>query len=289
MADEMTDHASSRPAELEVVSREPAGERPGRPALLFVHGLAGAAWIWEEAWLARAAAAGWSAHAVSLRGHGASAGREHRWRISLADYVRDVQQVASGLPEPPVLVAHSLGAVVVGRVIARQPVPAVVMLVPVAVTHGLGTLVHNVPRIPGQVVRMVAGQPLRLRTDDILNVLAARDPGQAQGYIARLNDEPPVPQYQLAFHGPPGRPVGDPPVLVYGAEHDQLVPRGDAERTAAYYGTTVRVLPGTGHYVMLDAARDEVLDTVLADLAAALHLDPNRRNQGRDHPRLQHG
>lgn len=264
--------------ELEVVSREPAHARPGLPPLLFVHGLAGAAWIWEEAWLGRAASAGWSAHAVSLRGHGRSAGREHRWRISLADYVRDVQQVASGLPQPPVLVAHSLGAVVVGRVVARQHVPAVVMLAPVAVTHGLGTLGHNIPRIPGQLVRMVAGQPLRLTSDDILNVLAARDPGQAQRYIARLDDEPPVPQYQLAFHAPPGPPVGDPPVLVYGAEHDRLVPHADAARTAAYYGTTVRVLPGSGHYVMLDAARDQVLDTVLADLAAAVNPDADPRD-----------
>lgn len=266
------------PVDVEVVSREPADAVPGRPPLLFVHGLGGAAWIWEEAWLGRAADAGWSAHAVSLRGHGASAGREHRWRISLADYVRDVRQVASALPEPPVLVAHSLGAVVVGQVIARQPVPAVVMLVPVAVTHGFGTLAHNLPRIPGQMLRMVAGQPLRLSADDILNVLAARDPAQAHRYIARLDDEPPVPQYQLAFHVPPGPPRGDPPVLVYGAEHDRLVPTRDAERTAAYYGTTVRELPGTGHYVMLDDARDTALDTVLADLDAVLDLDAHHRD-----------
>jgi pimeloyl-ACP methyl ester carboxylesterase len=259
--------------ELEVISREPTRARPGRPPLLFVHGLAGAAWIWAESWLDRAAGAGWSAHALSLRGHGGSAGREHRWRISLTDYVRDVQQVAALLPEPPVLVAHSLGSVVVGQVIARQPVPAVVMLVPVAVTHGLGTLTHNLPRIPGQLARMVAGRPLQLTADDILNVLAAQDPAQAQRYIARLDDEPPLPQYQLAFHVPPGPPVGSPPVLVYGAEQDHLVPDSDAVRTAAYYGTAVRVLPGTGHYVMLDAARNLVLDTVLEDLAAALDVD----------------
>ena len=71
--------------------------------------------------------------------------------------------------------------------------------------------------------------------------------------------------------------MGGPPVLVYGAEHDRLVPHGDAERTAAYYGTEVRVLPETGHYVMLDAGRDQVLDTVLADLAATLDLDADHR------------
>lgn len=265
--------SSSAQVELEVVSREPARVHPERPPLLFVHGLAGAEWIWEEAWLDRAAEAGWSAHALSLRAHGRSGGGEHRWRITLDDYVRDVEEVASQLPEPPVLVAHSLGSVVVGRVITRRPVPAVVTLVPIGVTHGVGTLVHNVARIPVKMARMAAGQPLHLTSDDILNVLAARDPEQAQHYISQLDDEPPLVQYQLAFHRPPGPPVGAPPVLVYGAEHDNLVPHGDADRTAAYYGTTVRMLPGTGHYVMLDAARDAVLDTVLADLSVALDLD----------------
>jgi pimeloyl-ACP methyl ester carboxylesterase len=136
----------------------------------------------------------------------------------------------------------------------------------------MGTLVHNVPRIPLQLARMVAGQPLRLTSHDMLNVLAAHDSVQAQRYIARLDAEPPLPQYQLAFHRPPGPPAGAPPVLVYGAEHDHLVPQGDADRTAAYYGTTARMLPGTGHYVMLDAAREHVLDTVLADLSLVLDL-----------------
>lgn len=267
---------SSPSVALEVVSRGPVDDHLGRPPLLFVHGLAGAAWIWQEAWLDRAAEAGWPVQAVSLRGHGGSAGRGRRWKITIDDYARDVEQVASRLPEPPVLVAHSLGAVVVGRVIARRPVRAVVMLVPVGVTHGLGTLVHNVRRIPVQVVRMVAARPLRLTADDILNVLATHDPVRAQRYIARLEDEPPLPQYQLVFHLPPGPPVGHPPVLVYGAELDKLVPYGDADRTAAYYGTKVRMLSGTGHYVMLDAARDTVLDTVLADLTDALNVDTDQ-------------
>jgi hypothetical protein len=50
MARDRTDHTSS--SLVEVVSREPAEPQPARPPLVFVHGLAGAAWIWEEAWLA---------------------------------------------------------------------------------------------------------------------------------------------------------------------------------------------------------------------------------------------
>jgi pimeloyl-ACP methyl ester carboxylesterase len=52
------------------VRREPATTAdPGeRPPLLFVHGLGHGAWCWEH-WLDTAAAAGYPAAAVSLRGH----------------------------------------------------------------------------------------------------------------------------------------------------------------------------------------------------------------------------
>ena len=59
-------------------------------------------------------------------------------------------------------------------------------------------------------------------------------------HLERLDHEPPLVQYQLAFHGPPGLPLGDPPVLVVGALAASLrqltqlaaVPRG--QRDAAH-------------------------------------------------------
>lgn len=254
------------PVDREVLHREPDEPVPGRPPLLFVHGLAHAAWCWEP-WLEQAAAAGWSAHALSLRAHGASGGRERRLRITLREYVHDVVQVAVRLPRPPVLVAHSLGCVVASRVLARYPVAAAVLLTPVGVTHGLGTLVHNTRRNPHHVARMVAGRPVRLTAGDLFHGL---EESLHAAHLERLDHEPPLVQYQLAFHGPPGPPLGDPPVLVLGAERDTLVPAGDVERTAAYYGTTVRWLPGIGHDVMLDAGREAALDTVLDAVSDAL-------------------
>ena len=47
---------------------------PGRPPLLMVHGIAHAAWCYDENWVPAAAAQGWPAYAVSLRGHGGSGG-----------------------------------------------------------------------------------------------------------------------------------------------------------------------------------------------------------------------
>ena len=48
----------------------------GKPPLLFVHGGYCDAWCWAPYFLPWFAAKGYAAHALSLRGHGASAGRE---------------------------------------------------------------------------------------------------------------------------------------------------------------------------------------------------------------------
>ena len=59
-------------------------------------------------------------------------------------------------------------------------------------------------------------------------------------------------------------------MLVYGAEHDALVPRSGVERTARFYGVAARWLPDVGHDVMLDEGNEQALDTVLSDLSAVL-------------------
>ena len=60
---------------LEVITREP--ETDARPTpVLFVHGMFHGAWCWEEHFLPYFAQRGYAAHALSLRGHVGSEGRE---------------------------------------------------------------------------------------------------------------------------------------------------------------------------------------------------------------------
>ena len=250
----------------ELLAVEPA-EPDARPPLLFVHGLGHAAWCWEQSWMPLAAEAGWSAHAVSLRAHGRSGGRERWRRVRMSEYEHDLMQAAVSLRRPPVVIAHSLGCVVTSRVAARYPFAAIVLLTPVGVTHGLDLLARTARRAPHHVARMSAGMPVHLRSDDLFHGL---DPASAAGYVDRLDDEPPLVQMQIVLRRPPADPVGSPPVLVYGAQHDSLVPRSGVERTARFYGVAARWLPDVGHDVMLDTGNERALATVLGDLSAAL-------------------
>ena len=92
---------------LELVTKEPPSVTHPTP-ILFVHGMWHAAWCWEEHFLSYYADHGYVVHALSLRGHGASEGRERlRW-TSLADYVSDVAQVAGQMGRIPAMAAPAL-------------------------------------------------------------------------------------------------------------------------------------------------------------------------------------
>jgi len=82
---------------LEIISKYPSGNPQSTP-LLFIHGALHAAWCWDVHFLDYFAQHGFAAHAVNLRGHGKSEGREKlRW-TRIADYAKDVANAVRQLP-----------------------------------------------------------------------------------------------------------------------------------------------------------------------------------------------
>ena len=253
---------NTRPGPLEVLERRPAAD-DGRPPLLFVHGLGHGAWCWEK-WLDAAAAAGWSATAVSLRGHGNSTGRLRT--ALLREYADDVTETALALPRPAVLVGHSMGGLVVQQVLARYAARAAVLVAPVPAHPAVSSLAAIARRHPGDVLRILAGASLPLRPDYLFHEL---DDTEARGHADRCGGESAVVQYQLLLHRPAGRPLGAPPVLVLATPDDRLVPIRGVRATAARYGADTVEYPGMGHDLMLDARWREPLDAMLSWLAKA--------------------
>lgn len=124
----------SKAYQLEVVSAE---GRNGFPSVIFIHGVCHAAWCWhgfQEVFTSR----GIPSYALSLRGHGASEGVEDlRW-ASIEDFVADVHIVAVGLPEPPILVGHSIGTWIAQHYAARYPVSGLVLMASLPPTGAWG-------------------------------------------------------------------------------------------------------------------------------------------------------
>ena len=150
--------------QLEVLSCEPKERRHAAP-LLFVHGAFAGAWVWDEHFLPCFAAKGYSAHAVSLRGHGGSAGHERIDWYSIHDYVEDVAEVVADLAAAPVLIGHSMGGFVVQKYLERHAVPAAVLMCsvpPQGLVAAQFSLLFEKPGLMMEINRLLGGGDVAL-------------------------------------------------------------------------------------------------------------------------------
>ncbi len=137
---------------LEVVSHVPLTPTHQTP-ILFLHGAWHGAWCWEDYFLPYMAQQGFAVHAMSLRAHGLSEGREHlRW-VSAEDYVTDLVQVVRSLPQPPVIVGHSFGGYVIQKYLEDYDAPAAVLVAPAPARGGYKFTLRTLRATPGAMLR----------------------------------------------------------------------------------------------------------------------------------------
>lgn len=256
---------------LELLHHIPTGT-PRKTPILFVHGAWHAAWCWQPHFLAYFAAHGYDAYAMSLRGHGVSEGREQlRW-TRLSQYVADVAQIVDMLPAPPILVGHSLGALIVQRFLETRSVPAAILLAPLPVRGSLLFTLRLLAREPLAMLRAVVtlslypvvDKPSKYKrwflANDVSNEEATR-------YAARLQDESFRMIWECAYAGLPNvsriRAHGVPMLVVGGAE-DRVFTPPEVEETARAYNAPLRMFPDMPHMLMLDSRWQQPADAMLA-------------------------
>ena len=144
--------------ELEIRSRTDDA-RPGRPPLLFVHGGFHAAWCWDEHYLDFFAERRWAAHALSLRGHGESDGRDRIRDWTLDDNAADVGQAVDEIGGSAILLGHSMGGAIGERCWATDE------------------------RIAG--LALLAGSPLRPAASVVAKMLLRRPLALLRGQLGR--------------------------------------------------------------------------------------------------------
>jgi len=116
---------------LEVISHRPKKKTHNAP-VLFIHGAWHGAWCWEN-FLPYFADNGFEAHALSLRGHGKSEGREGiRW-YGISDYLADVDDVIKKIGIHPIVIGHSMGGFVTQKYLETHNMPAGVLVASIPV------------------------------------------------------------------------------------------------------------------------------------------------------------
>lgn len=251
---------------LETISKLPSGVAHPTP-LLFIHGAWHGAWCWDEHFLDYFAEHGFAAHALSLRGHGASDGR-HRLRWTrLAEYVADVAQVAGRLPQPPVVIGHSMGGTIVQKYLETHAAPAGVLLASVPPAGALLAALRLARRHPIRFARvnltfslypMVATPQLARETF----FSAELSDEQVFTYARRLGDESFLAFLDLLTLDLPRPRRVDIPMLVLGAARDMVFDPGEIEATARAYRTRA-VIFDMAHDMMLEPGWRAVAERIV--------------------------
>lgn len=254
---------------LELITRQP--ERAAKPTpLLFVHGAWHGAWCWDEYFLPYFAQHGYTSHALSLRGHGKSPGRERiRW-TRVREYVEDVAQIVAQLPTPPVLIGHSMGGFVVQKYLERYTAAAAVLLAAAPPTGVIKTVFrvmwhHPLPFL--KVNLKLSLYPL-VATPELAqaNLFSATMPAaQVAAYQQRLQEESYLGflDYTL-LDLVKQKKVRRVPMLVLGAADDTIFSPQDVTGTAKAYGTEAKLFPNMAHDMMLEPGWQAVADHILA-------------------------
>jgi pimeloyl-ACP methyl ester carboxylesterase len=248
---------------LEIISREPDTPKFETP-LLFVHGTGHAAWCWDEHFLPFFAARGFSAHAVSLRGHGKSEGRDKLKWASISNYVEDVFRAASGLPAPPVLIGHSLGGLVVQKYLEKHAAPAAILVAPSPsegmFLSGLKLQLKN-PLLMAKVTlkqdyAVMFGTPALAK-----KFLFSEDADDEKiaGYVKRFGSESYRAALEMIYNLPKPKKLTA-PILVIGAENDALIAPKKIEKTARAYKADFKVFNGMAHDLMLERGWKQVAE-----------------------------
>lgn len=253
--------------ELEVISKSPTA--PGAlPPILLLHGAWHGAWSWQGNFLDYFADNGWETHALSLRGHGQSEGKENIRRWTIADYVSDVHQVVNSLRSEPVLVGHSMGGFVIQKYLEQHSAKAAVLLAPVPPS---GTLTFN--------LRVLRRHPLIWFLVNLLKRTypVVKKPAHAREWLFSEN----IPEEKLAAHHAklqeesyrasldmllfnlPKPHLVNTPVAVLGAENDNIFSVKDVEKTARAYGVKAKIFQKMAHNMMSETNWQDVAEWIL--------------------------
>lgn len=251
---------------LEIVSKQPREKIHATP-LLFVHGAWHGAWCWEN-FISYFTEHGYEAHALSLRGHGNSEGRDGiRW-YSTANYVADLRQITSSLSTAPVLIGHSMGGYVVQKYLETQSAPAGVLLASIPVTGIFSMFLRWLKRHPVSILKTI----LLINPWYMVSTPAlAKDAFFSDDYpdekfleyYTHIQPESTIMAAEASLLRLPRPKKVRTPLLVIGAANDRIFTVSEQRKTARAYNTEVTLYPQMAHDMMLESGWESVADRIL--------------------------
>lgn len=238
------------------------------PTVVMMHGAFCGGWAFE-AFRAPFEARGWTVLAPDLPGHGeggAVAG------LSMSDYAKSLVELCAGLPEPPILLGHSMGGLVCQMAARRVKPRAMVLLAPSSPWGITGSSIEEAvtafgvhladPFWSGAVTpdrhlmrhHSLDRTPKALR-DTILDRLRPES-GRAVREVLNWWLDP----FMTTSVGVGAMPM---PTLAIAGDRDVVHPAATVRQTADRIGAQFRVMPGMSHWLIGEEGWEEVAEIAL--------------------------
>jgi len=252
---------------LEMISKYPAHEQHPTP-LLFIHGTLHTAACWEVHFLNYFAQHGYAAHAVNLRGHGKSEGREKlRW-TRIADFVEDVANAVQRLASPPILIGHSMGGFIIQKYLENHDALAAVLLSSPSPAGLLPTAIRTARRQPWAFAKVNLTMSLLpyIATPELVGeaFFSTDLPKELlMEYWKQTQDDSFRAFLDMVALDLPKPEKVKTPLLVLGAARDSMIGPREIEATARAYHTQAEIIPDVAHNSMLERNWQSVADRIL--------------------------
>ncbi len=263
--------------QFERIALTPSNPRSA-PPILFVHGAWHGAWCWEPYFLPYFAEKGFAVEAFSLRAHGESDGQQHTRGLRFKDYVADLTAICQSYEQPPLLIGHSTGGVIVQKYLETHNAPAAVMLASLPPDPILGASFGLLSQYPGALLQSLptfslkpfVASPQRVRK---LFFSANMPLAKVTPFQSQMQDESVLLLLDLALArqvDPVKLRTTNPemPMLVLGAANDSLLQPALMRSMAQHYGTTAQFIPEVAHDMMLEEHWQDVADVIIGWIQA---------------------
>lgn len=238
------------------------------PTVVMTHGAFCGGWAFETL-RAPFEARGWTVLAPDLPGHGAAGGVAG---LSMSDYAKSLVTVCAELPEPPVLLGHSMGGLVCQMAARRVKARALVLMAPSPPWGVAGSSIEEAITAFGvtladpfwcgsvQPDRHLMRHHTLDRTPKAVRdaVLARLTPESGRAVREVLNWW--LDPFMTTSVGVGRLPM---PSLAVVGDRDVVHPPATVRQTAERIGADFRVMPGMSHWLIGEEGWEEVAEAAL--------------------------
>ena len=237
-----------------------------RDIILFVHGAWHGAWCWEEHFVNLFSVQGFECHTFNLPLHDKPGKVKGINKLSLGDYVDALSAEVKKLDRLPIIIGHSMGGLVVQKYLENATCKKAVLMASVPPQGVLRTTLNFLKK-PYAYPALLSMNLYGLVDQASKSAWAFFSESLGQEAIERYTERMCSESYkvfiQMLFPNIKIKYHTEIPMLVIGAEQDNIFTVKENKDTANKYGADLIIMKDIAHDMMLDLNHEKAAEAII--------------------------